>query len=72
DKRGFIYSLGSRLDPEKIMEPYLSRLPGNSVGYMRRLKIAGNCTCLFGGFMMVKKKDFITVGGFDEMMGVIS
>ncbi|MCD7778026.1 MAG: glycosyltransferase, partial [Clostridiales bacterium] len=23
DKRGFIYSLGSRLDPEKILEPYL-------------------------------------------------
>ncbi|MCD8215004.1 MAG: glycosyltransferase [Clostridiales bacterium] len=72
DRRGFIYALGYRLDPDKILEPYLKGLAKNSIGYMRRLKIAGNCTCLLGGFMMVKKKDFIAVGGFDEMMGVIS
>ncbi len=72
DKRGFVYALGYRLDSENILEPYLKGLPQNCVGYMRRLKIAGNVSCLCGGFMMVKKRDFISVGGFDEMMETVS
>ncbi|MCD8089641.1 MAG: glycosyltransferase [Clostridiales bacterium] len=72
DGRGRVYALGFRLDLAEVLVPYLKGLPQNGLGYMRRLKIAGNVSCLYGGFMMVKRKDFISVGGFDEKMGALS
>lgn len=69
---GRIEAAGYVLDEERGLKPYMKGIPSNALGYLRRLKIVNNVSCLSGGFLMVRRKDFIAVGGFDERMGVIS
>ncbi|MCD8238424.1 MAG: glycosyltransferase [Clostridiales bacterium] len=71
DTMGRVKAMGFRLDPDVGLETYLKGLPKECVGYLRRLKIVSNVSCLSGGFLAVKRRDFLAVGGFDERMGVI-
>lgn len=72
DRMNRVEALGYALDPELGLVPYLKGIPKEGSGFLRRLKIISNVSCLSGGFLAVKRRDFLMVGGFDERMGVIS
>ncbi len=69
---GIVEAMGYRLDRNDILTPWLRGSSKKGVGYLRGLKTAYNVSCLMGGFMMVRNKDFMSVGGFNERLGVIS
>ncbi len=69
---GRVKAMGYKLDENDILSPWLKGSSKNGVGYLRGLKIAYNVSCLMGGFMMVRSKNFISVGGFNERLGVIA
>lgn len=71
-KYGKTAACGYALDSYEILKPYLKGIGKGASGYMRGLKIAHNVSCMSGGFLMVRRRDFITVGGFDERLGTVS
>ena len=63
---GRVRQAGLLLDHERISRPCFHHLKGDSRGYMGRLTLIQNYSAVSKDCLMIEKKKFIEVGGFDE------
>jgi len=63
---GRVRQAGLLLDPYRISEPAFHRLKADSRGYMGRITLIQNYSAVSKDCMVVEKRKFLEVGGFDE------
>jgi len=63
---GRVSQAGLLLDPDKISCPAFQHYQGNSRGYMGRLTLIQNYSAVSKDCMVLEKRKFVEVGGFDE------
>lgn len=63
---GRVRQAGLLLDPDRISEPAFHCLKADGRGYMGRLTLIQNYSAVSKDCMMIEKRKFVEVGGFDE------
>jgi GT2 family glycosyltransferase len=67
---GLVQHAGIMLHAEAIARHPFRFLPSEAPGYFAMPKVIRNCTAVTGACMMVRRRLFETLGGFDESMPV--
>jgi GT2 family glycosyltransferase len=67
---GMVQHVGAMLHPEAVVRHPFRFLPAEAPGYFGMAKIIRNCTAVTGACMMVRRRLFEELGGFDESLPV--